>query len=277
MKPIRFFLPALLGIALFVGCSKDSNTNTSETSEFAPIAADRSDCDVTPVLINASTTYRGGNVRCDQIGTYDFSSGAIADDSRCGGSYGPFTWTTEDCKYLTWNWIGSGSTCGLTVIVKGSNASHVYTYAPGCTSGTVNAPINASGGPAAVSSVTFCWNDCGDNVCNEETGWGGSSAGGGNAWWFYFNTQGAWTQPIYAGQQLTDGTITYDGANFTIDLGSWSLNPNTTEPVKAQGYNTLPATRPAAGLFTLYKGTSLTFPGDGSLYYAIHLDLQQCE
>jgi hypothetical protein len=136
--------------------------------------------------------------------------------------------------------------------------------------------------------ITLTLEECGDddgggdddpNTCGEETGFGGNSAGSGSAWWFYFDTQGPMTQSIYAGQELTDGSITYDSGtgSFTIDLGSWSLQ-DVSEPVKAQGYSTLPNRRPAAGPFTTYKGSSLTFSGDGSRYYVIHLDLtKECE
>lgn len=113
-------------------------------------------------------------------------------------------------------------------------------------------------------------------VCNEETGFAGSTAGKGSAWWFAFDTQGAATQPIYAGQKLTDATVTFADGKFTIDLGSWSLQDGN-ETVKSQGYNTLPNKRPAAGQFTMYKGADLEFNGNGSRYYVIHLDMMLCE
>ncbi|PZV86152.1 hypothetical protein CLV31_10247 [Algoriphagus aquaeductus] len=136
--------------------------------------------------------------------------------------------------------------------------------------------------------ITLTLEDCGDDdgggdddpdTCGEETGYGGNSEGDGSAWWFYFDTQGPASQAIYAGQELTDGAVSYDSGTgmFTIDLGSWSLQ-DVSDPVKAQGYSTLPGSRPASGLFTLYKGSSLTFSGDGSRYYVIHLDLtKECE
>lgn len=106
-----------------------------------------------------------------------------------------------------------------------------------------------------------------------ETAWGGDTSGGGPAWWFYFDTQGPAIQAIYAGQHRTDGSVTWDGTNLTINLGSWSLQ-KVSEPVKVQGYNDVPLSRPAAGQFTTYKGSSLVVRGDGSRYYAIHLDVQ---
>ena len=112
--------------------------------------------------------------------------------------------------------------------------------------------------------------------CETETAWGGNSAGGGSAWWYYFDTQGSATQTIYAGKNATDGTVTYDAGTLTINLGSWELQADD-EAVKVEGYDVIPSVRPPAGLFTLYKGTALTVTGDGSRYYAIHLDVQLCE
>ena len=91
------------------------------------------------------------------------------------------------------------------------------------------------------------------------------------------------TQPIYAGQNLTDGTVTCDGTTgvLSINLGSWSLQ-DRAESVKVQCYHNegeLPSTRPEAGHFTTYKGTELTVPDFNCnlcRYIAIHLDVQQC-
>jgi len=63
---------------------------------------------------------------------------------------------------------------------------------------------------------------------------------------------------------------------ITINLGNNMQLQNVSESVKAQGYNVLPSTRPAAGLFTLYKGTGLTIQGNGSNYYVVHLDVEVC-
>jgi hypothetical protein len=111
-----------------------------------------------------------------------------------------------------------------------------------------------------------------------ETGFGGAAAGPGKAWWYSFDTHGASVQNIYAGKSQLAGTVSYDHVSGAIAVtlaNGWYLQ-SVSEPVKAQGYSTLPSSRPAAGLFTTYKGTSLTFPGNGSRYYVIHLDLAKC-
>lgn len=114
--------------------------------------------------------------------------------------------------------------------------------------------------------------------CRGETAFGGDYQGGGNAWWYYFDTQGLATQKIYAGQyKMVGGSVYWNDTNLIITLGSnWYLK-QVNEPVKVQGYDTLPSVRPAAGLFTLYKGTNLTVPGNGSRYYVVHLDVEYCD
>lgn len=111
-----------------------------------------------------------------------------------------------------------------------------------------------------------------DECYSPETGWAGSTAGSGNAWWYYFDTSGPATQAIYAGQKLTDGTINYNAGVLTINLGSMILQ-NVSEPVKIQAYSSIPVKRPAAGLFTTYKGNQLQVNVGSANYFAIHLDV----
>ena len=123
--------------------------------------------------------------------------------------------------------------------------------------------------------------------CTEETAWGGTTPGTGPAWWYYYDNNLmddsglVRTQPIYAGQNLTDGTVTCSAAGqLSINLGSWSQQ-DRAESVKVQCYHAgeLPSTRPPAGQFTTFKGTALTVPGldcNSCAHIAIHLDVEQC-
>ena len=121
-------------------------------------------------------------------------------------------------------------------------------------------------------------------TCTNETAFGGTIKGAGKAWWFIFDTQTTSSATIWAGQTMNAGSVTYNAlaGTFTISLADgWSLVDVVnglpyTEPVKAQGYAVYPTSRPAAGLFTTYKGTSLTFAGNGSRYYDIQLDVKHC-
>ena len=109
-----------------------------------------------------------------------------------------------------------------------------------------------------------------------ETAWGGDYEGDGAAWWYYFDTDGPRTQVIYAGQNATDGSVTYDSESgqLIIDLGSYMILQDGGETVKIQGYNEgeLPTSRPSSGGFT-YKGNELVVDVDHYDYFAIHLDV----
>jgi hypothetical protein len=115
--------------------------------------------------------------------------------------------------------------------------------------------------------------------CQEETAFGGGIAGAGNAWWFALDASTSGSYPIYAGQQAVPGaSVDYNATTdqITINLGSQMQLQNVSEPVKVEGYNILPSSRPAAGLFELYKGSNLTVQGNGSNYYVVHLDVEVC-
>ncbi len=111
--------------------------------------------------------------------------------------------------------------------------------------------------------------------------WKGETAFGGatnpdtkGAWWFAFDANGPSTQPIYAGQKLVSGaSVTLVNGQLVIDLGNDMKLDGTSASVKIQAYSELPASRPAAGLFTTYKGTDLAVSVPTANYYVIHLDV----
>jgi hypothetical protein len=117
--------------------------------------------------------------------------------------------------------------------------------------------------------------------CVTETAFGGDTAGGGNAWWFYFDITGEDVQTITAAQNIEIGTVTVesnDDGTKTITIflfDGWDLQ-DVEEPVKIQGYDTPPTSRPAAGLFTTYKGDDLVVTVPTYRFYVIHLDVQLC-
>lgn len=130
--------------------------------------------------------------------------------------------------------------------------------------------------------LNYCPVPCsppGGGGCTEwqkETAFGGETAGAGNAWWFAYN--GVLEQKIYAGQSMEIGTVEYDDGKLYIKLTSgWELDPDITESVKIQGYEVLPNKRPAAGLFTGYKGSDLTVGIPTYPWYVIHLDVRKCK
>ena len=126
--------------------------------------------------------------------------------------------------------------------------------------------------------VTLCISDC--LAYTYDTGFGGENKGGGKAWWYYY-TASSGSKTVYAGKNKPAGTVVVDGSgNYTISLApGWELDPGASESVKIQGYDSVPASRPAAGLFSgssSYKGTSSIGSVSPKPYYVIHLDLRQC-
>lgn len=115
-----------------------------------------------------------------------------------------------------------------------------------------------------------------EEKCDEETAMGGGVKGSGKAWWYYY-TAGSGEQTIWAGQNKDAGSVVVENGFATITLNDgWSLQ-DVSEPVKIQGYSTPPTSRPAAGLFTTYKGSDLVnIPVGNYSFYVIHLDVKYC-
>lgn len=269
---------ALVAIA-FTSCQKD---NLVVDKKDAVATTTASEAGIVPVTV---ATGNGGNVECDND-TYDETSGRInyADGAFDGDFPAGFSVTTDGTS-VTWSYTPVDGKCldGVTVIVKGGNAANVYTYEAGINgdSGLVS-PDNASGGPAGLSNLTFCFNlvDCEEEECfeyHEETAWAGI-AGNGPSWWFYIDTTEEGPYQIYAGQELVEGAFVniVDGM-LTIDFGDYLTLQEVSEPIKIQGYNTtIPTRRPNAGRFTTFKGEELPEGGidvSGYAYVAVHLDV----
>jgi len=104
-----------------------------------------------------------------------------------------------------------------------------------------------------------------------KTGYGGNYEGNGSPWWYYFDVSGPATQTIYAGQQPTDATVTYQNGQIIIDMGSLAFQ-NVDEPVKIQGFDLVPASPVPLGVYQ-YKGNQLIWDVDPYPFYVIHLDV----
>jgi hypothetical protein len=118
-----------------------------------------------------------------------------------------------------------------------------------------------------------------------ETAYGGNSEGDtGAAWWFYIDASDpayneSTVHHIYAGQHLVEGAyLTYakQQGKLSIVLGENMVLQNTTEAVKINGYDVLPAKRPPSGNFPvkLGYGASLESITVGThAYLIVHLDV----
>lgn len=283
MKKNTMKLLALAFIsATVVSCSEETiapnEPNTGSTTTTTGVQ---------PVLVNGSNN--GGNVTCSEaaqaggLDGYEYTTGK-QDYPFNSNSFGNNVSVTTDGTYVSWSITPPAGMCvsNVAVIVKGGPAANIYYYNNGESSDTgLASPVNASGNPAGLSNLTICYNLVSCQTCNwqEETAFAGGVAGAGSAWWFALDASTSGTYPIYAGQQAVDGaSVTYNASTdmITINLGNNMQLQDVNEPVKVEGYNTLPSSRPSAGLFQLYKGSNLTVQGNGSAYYVVHLDVEVC-
>lgn len=275
-KFFTFFPVMAMALAVaFTSCQKDA----VEIDQNEAMVKSTSATGVVPVL---RTDGPGGNVECDAT-NYAHTSGRInfVDGVFDGTFPEGFTVTVTDNKFVSWSYTPVGGMCldGVVVIVKGGPGSNVYAYPAGVNGDRgLASPVNTGGNIADLSNLTFCFNlkPCEDLVCwKGETAWGGNIAGRGSAWWFYYDTQGPVRQNLYAGQRLVSGAyVEVVNGVMTIVLGSEMRLQSVVEPVKVQGYTTIPSSRPAAGRFTTYKGDQLSFPVRPFRFYALHLDVE---
>lgn len=127
-----------------------------------------------------------------------------------------------------------------------------------------------------------------DASARKEIAWGGCLNGNGNAWWNYLEVDEKYdrrtglsetvgsTETIWAGRYTDVGTISYDPQTGIIKLslrGGWSLQ-DIPQPVKIQGYDLIPSSRPLSDLFSTYRGTETTIKVGRFKYYAVQLDVQ---
>jgi hypothetical protein len=275
---------AIVAIA-FTSCQKDQLIEQKdEVAALSTPSTPISDGLVTPIIVDNPGP--GGNVTCDMLdGNFPLSTGKFnyiketdewEDDDEVIFENFPYEGITveydPETKTLSFTANVPGYCVGA-VIVKGGPSANIYLYPEGTSSDSgLGAPDNAD-----LSNLTFCLIECEEEECWEgETAWGGNTVGGGAGWWYYYDTNGPVRQDFYAGQNLVEGAYVevIDGV-MTIVLGeNMRLDPEATDPVKVQGYNTIPNRRPAAGVFTTYKGYELSFPVDPFTFYAIHLDVE---
>jgi hypothetical protein len=132
---------------------------------------------VTPRIIAGEN--QGGNRTCAEVGLafygdanyYQFSSDRVNAEYLPGTLPAWLTVTVTGGTFVAWTvdptkgdtpadppTAAMASKIGA-VIVKGSDDANVYVYDPQALKDTgLASPVNASGGSAALSNITFCWN-----------------------------------------------------------------------------------------------------------------------
>ena len=301
---------ALIASALTLGAV---GTTMAQGIESEPI----SDEGVTPYIIAGKNP--GGNRTCAEVGHAFYGNAAYY---QCRSDKLDYTFAdgksfedisgNEDCDR---NVIDVEVTDGTYVeftalpygigaaIVKGSADANVYVYNPQLISDAgLAAPLTASGNPAGLSNLTFCWNpdELGppQGICYEdETAWadGARYTRRGN-WATYTAYEVGKTVPLYAGQTLEAGSVTFsapDGNNVvTIDVAlnaGWrfALVPDGVDEddntvydnnLKVQDYEIAPSGNPAPGLFrwkTFAEGQVGSIEVPLNNFYGVHVDVER--
>jgi hypothetical protein len=180
MKKLTFIFAGLIMVALMVSCSKDATNDGDAMLKGAAVYGPSTPItDVTPYIIPGANI--GGNRTCAEVAAFwnldpnpflcgdklDYGDYDLDGDKEFNGEFpAGLTVTVTDGKYVTFEMddciqIGDKFYKIGAVIVKGSNSANVYYY-PNGTMGDSDlaSPVNASGKPAGLSNLTFCFIEC---------------------------------------------------------------------------------------------------------------------
>jgi hypothetical protein len=277
-----------------------------------------SDGGVTPYIIGGQNP--GGSRTCEEVGEAFFGNAIYYQcesekiDYPFGEAAPDFSDPTGDCAQnaiavtvtdKTYVAFEAGPDGVGAAIVKGSDDANVYVYEPQVTSDSrLASPLTASGSPAGLSNLTFCWNPVGTptKCYQDETAWAaGSRCVTRGNWATYTSYSGEEKQvPLFAGQTMGAGTVSFslpsgeEGSKvviITIALNAgwrFALNPAGEENgetlydknVKVQDYATAPTGNPAPGLFQWWKivddgSASTTIEVPLNNFYGVHVDVEK--
>ena len=259
---------------------------------------------IVPYIIDGEN--EGGNRTCEEVYeaygiTFDDpeadiiieSSGKIdyENGSFVGGGFSSPLNVTTNGTFVSWSITPPAGYCVkyVAAIVKGGNDANIY-FSEGITSDTgLASPPNASGKPAGLSNLTFCWvfekcdtppSDC----WKDETAWAAGSR---------YVRQGNWATytpyvpdspvTLFAGQTLEAGTVSFstpvDGMiDITISLNLGWRFAIVDENVKVQDYATVPSGSPNPGGFA-HKATAsenpFTITVPANEFYGVHVDVER--
>jgi hypothetical protein len=145
----------VLAIAMTIGLLSSALLAVSAMAN-GTASSPTSDRGVVPYISDVADN--GGNVSCDQLGEFDYSSGRINyNDGTFDGDFPDgIDVTVTDGTYVSWS--APAGVKIMKVIVKGGNDANIYAY-----DGTymydsgLASPPNNSGNPAGLSNLTFCY------------------------------------------------------------------------------------------------------------------------
>lgn len=180
MKRLTYLFTGLFIVFLVASCSKEAADDNGVILKVATISKQSLPVSVggiTPVIL-AVDKPKGGNVTCSDVAQAYFTSfeycgdkldygdfdkdgdkefsGSFPLNVTVEGSFVSFSTEGGNCIQINDKYYKVGA-----VIVKGGNAANVYFYPNGTFNDSgLASPINASGRPAGLSNLTFCFFEC---------------------------------------------------------------------------------------------------------------------
>ena len=261
-------------VAMWTACNEQESymqgpdEAMAQTLPASTLSAPTSFNGIVPVILDNPGS--GGNVSCELLGIFEYSTGKVDYElpKDQGGGVDPdfedkfpgFTIMVTGGTYVEWSFTPPAGMClvDLAVIVKGSNDANIYYYPDDTyySDEDLAAPLNASGSPAGLSNLTFCYNlvECEEPpVCDwiGETAWAAGTRYTTRGNWATFSNVAALKDGVklYAGQTMEAGTVKWVAGEIVITLNEGWRFEDVEENVKIQGYNTPPSGNPAPGLF----------------------------
>jgi hypothetical protein len=272
---------------------------------------------ITPYIISGANP--GGNRTCAEVGSAFFGNANyyLCSSDRVNYKDGDFDNTFADitgksneygnCSDNAIKVTTDGTLVAFTAepdgvgaaIVKGSNDANVYVYNPQALSDSgLASPVNASGGSAGLSNLTFCWNpiDQGGNGCfADETAWAAGARYVNRGNWATYTPYTTKPVILYAGQTMNAGSVSFSTPvdnvvtiEVTLNAGwRFALQPVGENPdmspiydnnLKVQDYSVKPSGNPAPGLFLWKKvcnGSVCTIDVPKNNYYGVHVDVER--
>lgn len=258
MKKFRLLtLVLVMGVA-FVSCDKTDETEFDVMAK-SLLSEDPSGpatpAGVAPYIIPGANG--GGNRTCAEVGMFFMNDPAYFD--YCGdkvdfgnfeGAFPEGLVVTSDGKTLSFKaaeCIMSGDkyySVGA-IIIKGGPAANVYFYEGGTLSDmNLTAPVNASGKPAGISNVTFCFVECDEQPklviafksYLAPSDWACTTGGPGNINFVaYYDFKPGVVGKIYlsAGTSPSTGDLTKPVGNITVgDInndGKWDVTIDNSD------------------------------------------------
>lgn len=158
MKKLKFLFVFLFIIAAISSCEKGGRLSVEMREDV-------------PYLGDAIPIFESGNVNCEEVvlpeglirvepyttGRINYLGDGEFDESWPSG----LVVTVSDDKFVDFYLTDETPYCIGAVIVKGGNGAMIYTYTSGIRGDVgLTSPINASGDPADLSNLTFCFVEC---------------------------------------------------------------------------------------------------------------------